>query len=78
MEEKKFKVVVVFGESAARAYREAWDSNEIVSESKLEELGCVVRHTFDTAEECEAYLMALEDSEGWYDHIVTDEKFLKP
>ena len=78
MEEKKFDVVVVFGESAARAYREAWECEEPVSESKLEELGCVVRHSFDTEAERSAYLMALEDSDGWRDYFVAEEKLLNP
>lgn len=77
MEEKKFEVIVVFGESAAKAYREAWECEEPISESKLEELGCVTRRSFATEAERAAYLMALEDSDGWYDYFVAEERLLQ-
>lgn len=77
MKEKKFEVIVVFGESAARAYREAWEREEPISESKLEELGCVTRRSFATEAERAAYLMALEDSDGWYDYFVAEERLLQ-
>lgn len=78
MEEKKFKVVVVFGETAAKMYDENFDEDEPISESKLEEFGCVVRRSFNTKAELDAYLLALGDSDGWWDYAVAEERFLKP
>lgn len=76
--EKKFEIVVVFGETAAKMYFENFDEDEPISEAELEEWGCVVRRSFDTEAELRAYLMALDDSDGWDDYIVAEERFLKP
>ena len=78
MEENKFHVVVVFGADAVGAYSRAWDENEQISESKLEELGCVVRHSFDTKEERDAYIMALSEADGWHENVLAKEEYLKP
>lgn len=77
MEEKKFDVVVVFGETAVKKYNENFEKDEPMSESELDNWGCVVRRSFDTESERNAYLMALEDSDGWWDYIVAEERFLK-
>lgn len=74
--EKTFDVVVVFGEEASRAYAQAWENEVPISESKLEEFGCVTRRSFDTESERAAYLMALEDSDGWYDYVIAEERLL--
>ena len=78
MEEKNFDVVVLFGESASKMYNENFDEDNPISESELEEFGCVVRRSFESEAECNAYLMALEDSDGWDDYIIAEERFLKP
>lgn len=78
MEEKKFDVVVVFGADAVSEYVEAWDNNEQISEGRLEELGCVVRRSFKTEAEKKAYLLALEDADGWWENTVAEENHLKP
>lgn len=78
MGEKKFGVVVVFGESASKMYNENFDEDNPISESELEEFGCVVRRSFDSEAERDAYLMALGDSDGWGDFIIAEERFLKP
>lgn len=78
MEEKKFDVVVVFGLSAAKKYYENFEEDEPLSESELDDLGCVTRRSFATEAERDAYLTALEDSDGWDDYIVAEERFLKP
>lgn len=78
MEGNKFNVVVVFGADAVRKYNRAWDVDEQTSERELEELGSVTRHSFDTKEERDAYIMALSDAEGWLENIVAKEEYLKP
>ncbi len=78
MEEKKYEIVVVFGADAVRKYSRAWDADEQISEEELEELGSVTRHSFETKEERDAYIMALSDAEGWLENIVAEEAFLKP
>lgn len=77
MNENKLNVVVVFGTDAVDAYSRAWDDNEQVSESKLEELGCVVRRSFETKEELNAYMMGISDSDGWLSNIIANEENLK-
>lgn len=77
-EEKKFDVVAVFGEVAVRRFMDVWGSEDKVSEEELESKGSVVRHSFATESERDAYILALEDSAGWLESVVADEKNLKP
>lgn len=76
MEEKKFDVVVVFGETASKMYWENYNEDEPIKESELEEYGSVVRRSFETEAERNAYLKGLEDSDGWNDYAVAEERFL--
>ena len=78
MKNKKFDVVVVFGEMAVRRFMDVWGSECKVSEEELERYGSVVRHSFVTEAERDAYMLALEDSAGWMESVVADEKNLKP
>ena len=78
MKEKKFDVVVVFGEYAVRDFMDVWGSEDKVSEEELESKGSVVRHSFATEAERDAYMLALEDSAGWLESVVADERNLKP
>lgn len=78
VEEKKFDVVAVFGEVAVRRFMDVLGSEYKVSEEELESCGSVVRHSFATEAERDAYMLALEDSAGWLESVVADEKNLKP
>ena len=78
VEEKKFDVVAVFGEVAVRRYMDVCGSEYKVSEEELERYGSVVRHSFATEAERDAYMLAMEDSAGWLESVVADEKDLKP
>ena len=78
VEEKKFDVVAVFGEVAVRRFMDVLGSEYKVSEEELESCGSVVRHSFATEAERDAYMLALEDSAGWLKSVVADEKNLKP
>lgn len=78
VEEKKFDVVAVFGECAVRDFMDVFGSDDKVSIEELESKGSVVRHSFATEAERDAYMLALEDSAGWLESVVADEKNLKP
>lgn len=78
MKEKKFDVVAVFGECAVRDFMDVFGSDDKVSIEELESKGSVVRHSFATEAERDAYMLALEDSAGWLESVVADEKNLKP
>ena len=75
--EKKFDVVVVFGEQAARMYWDNADEENPIPEKELEEFGAVVRRSFETEAELNAYLQGVDDCDGWNDYCVAEERFLE-
>lgn len=66
MKTKKYKVSVVFGSDATREY---WNGASV---KKLKELGSVVKRSFDTEEELNAYKLGLEDYDGYLEYTVME------
>lgn len=65
---KKYQVAVVLGEDAAECYDE-YGLKEL--SKRISELGGnVVSHEFDTPAERNAYIMAMEDANGWWGNAV--------
>ena len=60
---KKFKLKVIFGESAVKAF----DENPRITQARLNELGSVSKVCFDTEEEMNAYTQGLMDAVGWHE-----------
>lgn len=67
MKTKKYKVSVVFGSDATREY---WNGGASVK--KMKELGSVVKRSFDTEEELNAYKLGLEDYDGYLEYAVME------
>lgn len=68
MEKKSHKVTVIFGTDAVREYSD----NSRATIKSLNELGSVVKRSFSTKAELDAYLTGLEDSDGWMEYAIKE------
>ena len=66
----KYKMTVIFGEYAVKAYMS--DGVEGIEEH-LDEGKLLVRE-FDTEAECKAYIMGIDDADGWLGSAILSEK----
>ena len=65
------KIKLVMGESAARIHSDG------APDSVVEEYGDIIERTFETEAELKAYLLALEDLDGWMGWTVYDPDNLR-
>lgn len=68
MEKKTHKVTVIFGTDAVREY----NGNSRATIKSLKELGSVVKRSFSTKAELDAYLTGLADSDGWMEYAIKE------
>lgn len=68
MKKESHKVTVIFGSDAVRQY---YDSPR-TSIMHLKELGDVVKRSFATKAELDAYLTGLADSDGWLEYAIKE------
>lgn len=68
MKKETHKVTVIFGSEAVREY---FDNSKATIKS-LKTLGDVVRRSFATKAELDAYLTGLADSDGWLEYAIKE------
>jgi len=68
MKKETYKVTVILGSDAVREY---FDNSKATIKS-LKTLGDVVKRTFSTKAELDAYLTGLSDSDGWLDYAIKE------
>lgn len=68
MKKETYKVTVILGSDAVREY---FDNSKATIKS-LKTLGDVVKITFSTKAELDAYLTGLSDSDGWLDYAIKE------
>ena len=67
---EKYKVTVIFGEYAAKAYC----SGGLEEMEELYDEGQLTVREFDTKAECDAYIKGIDDADGWLGAaILSDE-----
>ncbi|NDV80775.1 hypothetical protein [Bacteroides sp. 51] len=67
----RVQATIILGDDATRYYNE---TGRIPSKRKLDELGGIILDKeFGSKEEYDAYIAALEESDGWDDYIVAQE-----
>lgn len=71
MAKKKFKAVVVFGEDAAKAYANG-DMKHMYGLIRNCD-GSLLQREFDTEAERKAYIMGIDDMDGWFGAAVLSE-----
>lgn len=72
MAKKKFKTVVIFGETAAKAY--GWEDMEKMCSLVREGDASLGVREFDTEAERKAYILGIDDADGWLGAAVLSEK----
>ena len=73
----QYSIKVVLGTEACKEYDNAVDSCEMWDESSLADKGSITNASFDTEEELKAYMMGIEDAEGYLEAriLMTDEEW---
>lgn len=64
-------VTIIFGDAAVRAF-----NNGERSRAELQNLGDIVERTFSSKIEANAYLMGIDDADGWLDSMVLEDAVL--
>jgi hypothetical protein len=72
MAKRKFKAVVVFGETAANAY--GWEDMKKMCSLVRGGEGSLSVREFDTEAERRAYILGIDDADGWLGAAVLSDK----
>lgn len=72
---KKFVVVVIFGEQAAKTYCE--EGLNAAKDCILNGDGTVMKREFDTEAERNAYMEGCRDADGWWSNTIIDDDDVK-
>lgn len=72
MAKRKFKAVVIFGETAANAY--GWEDMKKMCSLVREGEGSLSVREFGTEAERNAYILGIDDADGWLGAAVLSDK----
>ena len=72
---KNYSAIVVFGERAVNCYMN--DNIQSIEDSINGLDGSIIKRSFSTQEELNAYIKGLDDADGWLDSAVLDDQFIK-